>query len=613
MSTFTKIERIISQENYRLAINILEAKIAEEPQRDLYHFLLGKCYLNIKNYQKAFEYLQRAAIINPYGTYASEVYSIVLNDLAVSGLVQTNRPKIAIETYDTDAVHPRSLYPIADCITLDKFNDNFKPDFYLIPNWLSPVHPVTEDLDNCPCPVVSMIVDRITYAEEHIKGNLIYSDIIIAMEDYAVEIYKKLGFSNVLYIPGAGSIGFDPGAYPRLNLEKIYDVVFLGNINSPVIYRQRNKILKRLDSLKSKYNILITSVSDYDSYWPLMNQAKIVLDATIDSNGLNYRMFQAMGIEALCFIEDDNSMVTELYKDKEDLVLYNIDNLDYLIDYYLTNDEERKRIAQQGYLKTINNYTHYHFLKKTVETLVNYQPVESQKKRFSPEKTLLYKGVVKHYQNKHQEAINYFSELEKSPETINNIMVQKIALYEDNNHVLESEIESFFTDNQDIPIINFNYISFLYHVKNLRTSYLIELIDRLLMLIEAKFEHQDHSGLYYIPEKEKALYSYFKLRHGEIIFNYNFETNEYYQGFLNILKEHCYRLKGLLYGEKYPELSYNAFKKCLELGSDHVWDYYETAKLDKIFGNITEYEKNISYCQEILPFEPMFKTSKNSP
>ena len=76
-----------------------------------------------------------------------------------------------------------------------------------------------------------------------------------------------------------------------------------------------------------------------------------------------------------------------------------------------------------------------------------------------------------------------------------------------------------------------------------------------------------------------------------------------------MLEEHCYRLKGFLYLDNEPEKAYKAFKNCLELGSDHVWDYYEMAKLEKSFGNHDEYQRYISYCQEILPFEPLFKNT----
>lgn len=607
MTSFNKLELIINQKNYKLAINILEANLEKNPDDDLFNYLLGKCYLEVQSYSQSFKYLQKAALLNPYGTYKAEIYSLTLNELAVSGKVITNRPKLLLDLLNGNGVHARGLYPIADVMTLNNVNDNFKPDYFIIPNWISPIHPIAENLDLCPYPVVSMIVDRLIHSEEHIKPNLVYSDIIIAMENYGIDLYKNLGFTNVLYIPGAASIGYDPYVYPKLNLGKKYDVVFLGNISSFLMYRHRNKILKKLDSLKTKYNILIGPADDFTEYWTLMNQAKIVLDATIDSDALNYRMFQAMGIETLCFVEDDNEMVRELYNDREDLVLYNIDNLDSLIGFYLDNQSERERIAKNGYLKTINNYTHYHFLKMLIDRLVKFQPAESQKKRFSKSKSLLYKGITKHYQHKAEQAIEFFEEItEPGIEVLNNLMVEKIKLYEKSNETeklnLVTEIKNYFSKNSESIIILFNYISFLFfHEK--KFSECSVLLDKLLGLIEEKYDTVEELGLYYICEREKEIeINYFRFYHGQIIYKYGLDTKEYYQGYLRFLKEHCYRFKGLINLEIQPGKALSFFKKSVELGSENVWDFFNLAGLEKKFGNNDESKKYFDYCRELLPF-----------
>ncbi|MBC7472734.1 MAG: glycosyltransferase [Candidatus Sericytochromatia bacterium] len=608
MTSISKIEKIISQNNHRLALNILKSKIEQEPNNDLYYFILAKSYLYFKEYQQAFINFEKAVNINPYGFYNTngqkQIYSLSLNQLSISGLVKTNRKKVIIETYDDLAVHPIGIYPLADCMTLNNINPDIKPDYYIIPNWLSPSHPILNTLDKFDYPVVSMIVDRLTYAEEHIKANLIYSDIIVCMENYAIDIYKNLGFKNVIYIPGAASIGFDPLSYPKLNLEKIYDVLFIGNINSPWVYKQRNKILKKLDSLKNKYNILITNVDDFNSYWTLMNQSKIIIDATIDSNALNYRMFQTMGIEALCFVEDDNTMVTELYKDKEDLVLYNIDNLDYLINYYLQNKEEYNRIAKNGYLKTINNYTHYHFLKHLMDKLALIDDFSSQKKNFNQKKISMYKGVTSHYQNKHLQAIEFFSQLPEDHQALNNIFVEKICLFEKNNSEdLKHEITSIFTKNKDSFIISFNYICYLFYIQH-NYDYCLDLINTILNTAQTGI---NTLGLYYIPQIEQNIYEYFKYRHGEIIFSYGIESNNYQKEYYKLMIEHLYRLKALIH-LKYKDYDNSIinFKECLNLGSENVWDYFEVSHIYRKVGNIKQYRKYLTYCKSILPFEPKF-------
>jgi len=607
MKSIFKVLDLFEKGNYKLASKILESGVEKEPNNDLLNFFLGKSYLALKNYQEAFSYLQKATLINPYGFYKNEIYSAVLNDLAISGLVETNRPKFLLDTTETLGIHPRAFYPLADCMCLNNVNDKITPDYFLVPNWIAPTHPVTEDLENCPYPVISMIVDRILHSEEHLKGNLVYSDVIVAMEDYSEDIYRKLGFNNVIYVPGAGSLGYDPYWYPQINYEKIYDVVFLGNlgkVNCPLVYKKRYKILKKLDSLKSKYNILIAETPSYQEYLKIMNQAKISIDITIDSQALNYRMFQALGLGSLCFAEDDNSMVTELYNDREDLVLYNYDNLDNLIDYYLKNKEEREKIANQGRIKTIDKYTHYHFFKMFLDKLSTLEIKPSQKLKLPVKKVSLYKGVTEHYKNLPYRAIDYFSQIEdKSFEVENNLMVEKMIIFDEDKSAdkekISEEINSHYEKNSQSIIILFNYISYLFYVRQ-EYKKALDLVDNLMKLIDDNFNNLQELGLYFIPQKEYDLLWYFKYRIGLFAFDYNFDSFEYYQEYLKILKEQCYRWKAI----GFKSLSY--YKECIEFGSTHVFDFYETALLEKEAGNLKEYNNLINHCQKILPFEEKF-------
>lgn len=523
MSSLFNIEKAISQKNYRLAINILEKKLASEND-SLYFYILGKCYLQIKDYEKAYYNIQKSVNLNPYGIYKEEIFSLTLNELAISKNVETKRKKIILDIYDRKSVHAIALYPLADVYFLDNINDCINPDYFIIPNWLSPYHPVYEKIDSLSCPVISLVVDRLFHAEEHIKSNLIYSDIIVVMENYAVELLKKQGFTNVIYYPCAGSVGYDPLAYPKLNNEKkIYDIVFLGNISDSLMYKNRRKMLNKLESLKNKYNIIIKSVSDYNEYWTITNQAKIVIDHTIDSKALNYRMFQALGIGTLCFVEE-NEMVSELYNDKEDLIMYNLNNLESLIDYYLKNDLERELIAKSGQIKTINNYTHYHILKGLLDK------VEENNFIFPSQKTNntnfdLYKGISKYYQNKYQDSLDIFNKLQENIEIINNKMVNLIKIMESSKFNYDNEITNIYNNNKEYLLISFNYFLYLKYVKNQDISHLIN-----------SSSLKKSIGLVFLPENNKKFIDEFKIKHGEIIFDYGINSDEYINKFYNLIE-----------------------------------------------------------------------------
>lgn len=532
MSSLFQIEKIISQNNYRLAINILEKKTSEEQNNHLYFYLLGNCYYQIKEFQKAYFNIQKAVNIQPYGIYKNIPYSKLLNELAVSGLVDTGRKKIILDSYDKESVHAIALYPLADVYFLDNMDVCMNPDYFIVPNWLSPYHPLYEKIESLNIPVVSMIVDRIIHAEEHVRANLIYSDIIFVMENYAVELYKRQGFTNVVYVPCAGSVGYDPLAYPKLGYEKTYDVVFLGNISASPIYTKRRKMLDKLESLKEKYNIVIKSVTDYEEYWNITNKAKIIIDHTIDSKGLNFRMFQAMGTGVLCFVEE-NDMVAELYENNKDLVMYNLDNLESLLDYYLSNPEQREAIAANGNLKTINNCTHYHMFKMVIDKLEENNFVyPTQKKSYGLETFNLYKGVAKHYQNKFIEALEIFKKLNNSSEKSNNIMVQLIKLEESENINNQKEIDEIFNTYNNNLIITFNYILYLKYIK--KDSTYIKIIKELLDNIG---NYDSSTGLIFLPVADKKFTDNFKFKQGDIIFKYGIDSKEYIKELHNIIKE----------------------------------------------------------------------------
>ncbi|MEK7432162.1 MAG: glycosyltransferase [Cyanobacteriota bacterium] len=530
-----KIEYLIDQQKFNLIINILNH---EQEKNDLSYYFLAKCYLLQENYLLAYENIQKAVNISPYGFYKNDIFSVLLNELSTCGKIETNRQKIIIDSYDKFSTHARAIYPFADCITLSELEklNYLKADYFIIPNWLSPSHPIYEKIEELNIPVISMIVDRIIHAEEHIKPNLIYADLIVCMENYAVELYKKQGFENVIYIPCAGSVGYDPYIYPPIKTEKKYDLVFLGNIKSNYtnyIYNNRKKILDKLEELQNKYNILIKSTPSYNEYVTLTSEARICLDSTIDSKALNYRVFQAMGMGVLCFSEDDNDMVKELYTDKKDLVLYNTDNLEILINYYLNNQEESNKIAKNGQIKTTQNYTHYHFIKQVIDEANKMDLKKSQKKNLSQNTISMYKGIMYYYKKDYIKAISYFEKIinNNNNEKNNNIFVQKLCLYEENkSQELEFEINNIFKNNENNVLIAFNYYIFLFFIKK-------EPDKNLIANIKSKLESKqfDYTGLIFLPKNQPDFELFYKLNHGEIIFEHGINSEIFINNFYLLL------------------------------------------------------------------------------
>ncbi|MFN8670692.1 MAG: glycosyltransferase [Candidatus Sericytochromatia bacterium] len=532
MINISKIEFLLTQKKYHLIINMLNSL---EIKNELVYYFIAKSYFYLEDYQNYYENLLKALEINPYGFYKNEIFSFLINEISLSGKVKTNRKKIVIDSYDKFSSHARAIYPFADCITIDEINnfDEKELDYFIIPNWLAPNHPIYNKIDELNIPVISMIVDRVIHSEEHIKPNLIYSDLIVCMENYSINLYKKQGFEHVIYIPCAGSVAYDPYIYPPIVKEKIYDLIFLGNISSPysnLVYKKRKKILDKLDSLKNKYNILIQATPNYNEYVNLISQAKICLDSTIDTGALNFRMFQAMGMGTLLFAEDDNSMVKELYEDKKDLVLYNLDNLDELINLYSSNKKLNEIISSNGKKKTLENYTHYHLMKRVIDAADKLDLKKSQKhKIINTEKFYLYKAITYYYKKDYSKALELFSELDLNQEIVNNIFVQKLNLYQKNNLLLEDEINNIFKTNRTNILVKINYFLFLFFIKNIFDKNLLDNLNK-----ELAFDY-DYTGLIFESDNDdfKYLYKYYL---GEVIFNYGLNSLDYNKKFYLAIK-----------------------------------------------------------------------------
>jgi tetratricopeptide (TPR) repeat protein len=66
---------------------------------------------------------------------------------------------------------------------------------------------------------------------------------------------------------------------------------------------------------------------------------------------MNMRCFEALACKSLLFLEEENLEIKNFLKDKVHCILYNDKNLEELINYYLTHEDERRRIADEGHKK----------------------------------------------------------------------------------------------------------------------------------------------------------------------------------------------------------------------------------------------------------------------
>ena len=93
----------------------------------------------------------------------------------------------------------------------------------------------------------------------------------------------------------------------------------------------------------------------------IYRSCKIVFNYSI-RNDINMRVFEALGA-GRCLLTNaiQANGLEELFRDREHLVVYHSPReLWTLLEYYLTHDEERERIAQQGRALVHEHHTYVH-------------------------------------------------------------------------------------------------------------------------------------------------------------------------------------------------------------------------------------------------------------
>lgn len=205
--------------------------------------------------------------------------------------------------------------------------------------------------------------------------------------------YKKAGFRNVIKTQW----GCNHFYYKPLNLPKIYEVVFIGNV-----YGKRKKNIEEIkkaginikcwgkgwsegliseeDKIKtysqSKININFTKSSG--SFWKELaliflrrnydgsisiNNPKTWADnfrtflPSIWSRQIKGRIFRVTGCGGFLLTEDADNLKDCYEIGKEIVCFNNTKDLIKKIKYYLANDKEREKIAKAGYERALRDHT----------------------------------------------------------------------------------------------------------------------------------------------------------------------------------------------------------------------------------------------------------------
>jgi len=195
---------------------------------------------------------------------------------------------------------------------------------------------------------------------------------LIVQKDY-IGSYKKDGIKNSFFIAGSNPYSFKP-----FNLEKLYDVTFIGVpkedrynfikhlLNNKVNIRLFGYGWEKFPELKNTYGGVLTN----KEIVKVINQTKINLCFVKNSFGnphIKGRIFEIGLCKSFLLTEFYKTLNSIFKKDKEIVMFKDKEDLLDKINYYLKNEEEREKIASAMYSKILSKYT----LEKEFDTLFN--------------------------------------------------------------------------------------------------------------------------------------------------------------------------------------------------------------------------------------------------
>ncbi|MBF0194220.1 MAG: glycosyltransferase family 1 protein [Magnetococcales bacterium] len=259
---------------------------------------------------------------------------------------------------------PITALPTALDTILTALPQNWQPDWVVLCD--ESTFPLVSGLESSPYPVAWYTIDSHIHFKWHPWYASVFDYIFVAHKDY-LKNYRIAGRkAKVEWLP----VFSNPTKDKYLNIQKIYDISFVGTMN-PILNPKR---VEFIEALKKKIPLNVAQ----GDYVEIFNQSKMVVNQCV-LDDLNFRVFEAMACGPLLLTEDTDNGLKELFTDKKQLVLYqpnNVDNVVELFNHYMENEEERKKIAQCGMSDVQTKHTSHTRAMRVVEALSTIPAVQ---------------------------------------------------------------------------------------------------------------------------------------------------------------------------------------------------------------------------------------------
>jgi glycosyltransferase involved in cell wall biosynthesis/tetratricopeptide (TPR) repeat protein len=228
---------------------------------------------------------------------------------------------------------------------LSRLPDGWRPDFVVVDLGYTTV---PRCLWDSPVPLVALTPDP--QLQWHFLRRFLPLCSVVLTDTAGVAALHKQGITQAehLNLFGLQDLFTQPASSTA---SRDIDLLFVGNMN-PAVQGERLRWLGRLSRLAGRWRVSITQGVHGEEYRQLLLRSRIVFNRSVRSEW-NLRVGETCSCGALLFSEADNQEMAREWRHGEDCIFYDEDNLEALLERYLSDESERSRIAENGRLKAL--------------------------------------------------------------------------------------------------------------------------------------------------------------------------------------------------------------------------------------------------------------------
>ncbi|HYE89312.1 MAG TPA: glycosyltransferase [Vicinamibacterales bacterium] len=236
---------------------------------------------------------------------------------------------------------------------LPRLPNGWRPDLFL---WVESVPGYApQNVARLDCPTACYLIDSHLNVDHQLGWSCDFDWVFVLHRQY-IERFRQAGCSRLAWLPAA----CDPAIHRHQPLPKRHDVCFVGSPNDA--RRVRLRQLGERVSVHVERSFLSEMARTFC-------ESRIVFNLAVKED-LNMRVFETLSTGSMLLTDAaPGSGMTDMFGDREHLVVYDEHNLADLAEYYLAHDAEREAIAARGRAEVLRWHTYDHRAAALIDTV----------------------------------------------------------------------------------------------------------------------------------------------------------------------------------------------------------------------------------------------------